>query len=269
MPVLNGARFIKGAIASIEAQTCEDWELIIVDGGSTDGSLETASAFAQKDQRISLIAGTDAGIYDAVFKGAKSASGDWFSWLNSDDLYTPWCLATVKEFVEAAECQWLIGYSACWDENGLLRYARPSGLYPRRLIAAGWFHSGLLGCLQQESMFFSRGLFEKLAPEELKRVAKLRYAGDFLLWRLFARHSQLETLPSVLGGFRRHGANLSSIEAEAYEQEVRTTAPFAPPAPIAGMIAAPFRLASSWAMMRAAGKADARLAQSLPQVDRS
>ena len=259
MPVLNGARFLESAIASVRSQTHGDWELIIVDGGSADGSLEIANAHANEDQRVKVMSGNDEGMYDAIFKGFENATGEWLSWLNCDDLYASWCLATAEEFIAGMGCSWLTGYPGCWDEEGRLRYARPSGLYPQRLIAAGWFHARLLGCLQQESMFFSRGLLETLSSEEVQRIRTMRYAGDFLLWRCFAKRARLETLPTVLGGFRRHADNLSARNAEGYAAEVRATKPFAPPSLIAGALAAPFRLASSWAMMRAAGKADARM----------
>jgi glycosyltransferase involved in cell wall biosynthesis len=267
MPVLNGARYIECALASIEVQSYNDWELIIMDGGSTDGTLDIAMAHAESDHRISVTSEPDSGMYDAVLKGFEKASGRWLAWLNSDDLYAPWCLATVAEFVEAKDCRWLTGYAGCWDENGRLRYARPGGLYPRRLIRAGWFHGGLLGCLQQESTFFSRELLGELTEEDIKRVRSMKYAGDFLLWRLFANHAPLEVLPSVLGGFRRHTANLSLANHDAYTHEVKATIPFAPPRAIAGMIATPYRLLSSWAMMRAAAHADDRLTKSAPGAD--
>lgn len=261
MPILNGERFLNSAIASIRAQTHDDWELIIVDGGSTDQSLPLANAHAQEDHRITIVTGGDNGMYDAIFKGFERATGEWLSWLNCDDLYAPWCFATVDEFASDNGASWITGYPGCWDDAGRLRYARPAGLYPQKLIAAGWFHDRLLGYLQQESMFFSRDLLGRLTPEEIGRVRAMRYAGDFLLWRRFAKHARLEVAPTVLGGFRRHEGNLSTRNAEAYAEEVRTTEAFFPPRLLAGLVAAPFRLASSWAMMRAAAKADGRMAK--------
>jgi len=262
MPVLNGARYIEHALAGIEVQNYDDWELIIMDGGSTDGTLDIAAARAAANSRISVFSEPDGGMYDAILKGFEKASGQWLAWHNSDDLYAPWCLATVAEFAAATDSRWLTGYAGCWDESGRLRYARPGGLYPRQLIHAGWFHAGLLGCLQQESTFFSREVFDKLTVDDVERVRSMRYAGDFLLWRLLAKHAPLEILPSVLGGFRRHGANLSVVNDEAYTREVKTTMPVALPKFIAGMIAAPYRMLSSWSMMRAAALADDRLAKS-------
>jgi len=256
MPVLNGARFMESAIASVLAQTHDDWELIIMDGGSDDGSADIATRHAQEERRITFFSQPDKGIYDAVLNGFAQSSGDWFSWLNSDDLYAPWCLAAVERFVRDEKSDWVTGGPGCWDGAGRLRYVRPSGLYPQRLIRAGWFHEGLLGHLQQESMFFSRKLFDRLGPDDIGRVRAMRYAGDFLLWRLLAEHAPLDVAPTVLGGFRRHQENRSTAMRDAYLHEVRQTQPFTAPGPVAGVIAVAYRVLSSWAMMRAAARAD-------------
>ncbi|MEZ5892058.1 MAG: glycosyltransferase family 2 protein [Parvularculaceae bacterium] len=265
MPALNGARFIGEAIASIEAQTDSDWELIIVDGGSTDGGLEIAKARADKDSRIRVFTGPDSGMYDALLKGFAAARGDWLSWLNSDDLYTPWALASVRRHVGAHGGEWVTGAPGCWDESGRLRSVRPAGRYIQTQIAAGWHHDHLLGYLQQESMFFSRSLFERLSDEDLARIRAMRFAGDFLMWRLFASHAPLNVIPSVLGGFRRHGGNMSAANSQTYRDEAMSTAPFAPPAFIARPLALLSRVASAWAWAKLADRADREL---LAEIER-
>ncbi|MEM9496072.1 MAG: glycosyltransferase [Pseudomonadota bacterium] len=265
MPMLNGQRFVAAALDSILVQSHKDFEVIVMDGGSSDGSLETARAYAERDARIAVFSEPDAGIYDAVFNGFERANGDWLAWLNTDDLYTSWSLAAVAAHARAhPACTWLTGYPAAWDGNGRLRYARPTGLYPQRLIKAGWFHSRLLGCIQQESTFFARRFFDQLSEDERKTIRAMRYAGDFALWRAFAHHAPLDVTPTVLAGFRRHGANLSLMDdGGAYEREAHAAGAFSPPAPIAGLLALAYRMAASWAMMRAAARADDAFAQEL------
>ena len=269
MPVLDGARFIGAAIESVRAQSHQDWELLIMDGGSSDGTADIARDVAKQDPRISVHLGRDQGMYDAILNGFERASGAWLAWLNSDDLYAPWCLATVAQFVDAGSSSWVTGCPGCWDAEGNLRYLRPAGLFPRGLIRAGWFHQNLFGYLQQESIFFSKDLFEKLAAPDVDRVRSMRYAGDFLLWRLFAEHASLDPVPSVLGGFRRHETNLSRLRSDEYLREVKQTQPFMAPNPIAGMLAVPYRALSSWAMVKAAGYADDRLSNDLNDAGRS
>ena len=255
-PVLNGARFIGAAIASVKAQTDPDWEMIIVDAGSTDGTRKIAATAAETDPRIRLVFEPDRGMYDGLFKGIASAKGEWICWLNSDDLYTPWCFATVRKCIEETGANWLTGYPACWDSEGRLRYARPAGLYRRTLIKAGWHHDGLLGNLQQEAMFFSHALVSNLTEAEIEEIRCTRLAGDFIFWRRLAERTELATLPSVLGGFRRHGENISRTQADAYRQEIMATNPVTFPAPLASIMALAYRAASSWQMMRAAAAAD-------------
>lgn len=70
-------------------------------------------------------------------------------------------------------------------------------------------------------MFFSKDLFVRLGTEDLAHVTRFELAGDYALWRRFARHSPLQTIPSVLGGFREHDGNRSVVGAGAYMDEVR------------------------------------------------
>ena len=95
----------------------------------------------------------------------------------------------------------------------------------------------------------------------------MRLAGDFLLWRRLAQHSPLEAIPSVLGGFRRHGANMSSANTSAYRTEVMTTNPFTPPAFVAAPLALFWRMASAWQMVKLADRAERNLISEAAQKD--
>lgn len=219
-PVLNGKRFLPELIGSLRQQTYTNWQHIIIDGGSEDGSIEIARAWQAEDKRVQVQVLPGTGLYPSILAGLRLADGDMLSWLNCDDLYAPWALASVAQYRRANRFDWLTGYPGCWDEAGVLRYVRPYGWYPRSWIRQGWFHDGVLGYLQQESMFFSRNLFEKLSQDDLDAVAAQKLAGDFVLWRVLARHAALEVLPSTLAGFRFHSENLSRDRAGVYQQEV-------------------------------------------------
>ncbi len=220
--VLNGASYLPETIRSVSGQTCVDIEYIIIDAGSTDGSHEIAADAAKEDSRIRVFSRPDEGLYASLLWGLDQAEGDVLSWLNADDLYTPWALSTVAGYLRRnGDCAWLSGLPGCWDAEGRLRFVRPEGWRSQRLIRQGWHHKDLLGFLQQESMFFSRTLYTALSAEERRAITDCRYAGDFVLWKAFAARSALETLPTALGGFRRHGANKSVVNMDAYMDEVR------------------------------------------------
>lgn len=220
MPVLDGTRFIGEAMASLEAQTDRDWRLVVLDGGSTDGTAEIVSRRAMNDARIELRSAPDDGQYDALLTGILATDCDYIGWLNADDLLPPWAIAGAKRAFAETGADWIAGLPALWDGEGALRAVYPVAGRLQGLIRRGWYHDGLLGCLQQESMFFRKQLIEGLTAEELGLIRNHRLAGDFQLWRSFARQTKLVSVPSVLGGFRRHGGNRSVTGADAYQKEV-------------------------------------------------
>lgn len=219
-PVLNGARYLDAALQSVRAQSHDDWRLVICDGGSSDASLEIARRHADEDQRITVETSPDTGMYDALRRGFDHHGGgaDVLSWLNSDDLYTPWALAGAGEAIRRG-ASWVSGLPALFDSLGRLRAVLPRGANPRADILAGRRHDGFLGAIQQESVFFSAALYADLSEDERDVFAAQALAGDFHLWRCFARRTGLTTVPSVLGGFRLHADNRSRKSPEAYQNE--------------------------------------------------
>jgi hypothetical protein len=265
-PVLNGARFLSELITCIEAQTHGDWEHIIVDGGSTDASLQIARDWTARDERALLIEAPGLGLYPSIFRGFDQSSGDMLAWLASDDLYTRWAFDCVVEHAERTGARWMTGFPGAWDESGRLRYVRPYGRYPRTWIRKGWFHTGFLGHLQQESMFFSRDLFEKVPKAQRDEIEVMRLAGDFQLWRRLAEHAPLSVLPTALAGFRFHGQNLSVGGADTYADEVRATgAPFPHPR-LARLMESAFRKWSALGAIDIMREADGILFRSMDPI---
>lgn len=93
-PSYNSARFIRRLIHSILAQTCQDYEFIVVDGGSTDGTLDI---LRQYEGRIKYISEPDTGIYNAMNKGVRMATSDWVYFIGADDYL---CSVDVLERIE-------------------------------------------------------------------------------------------------------------------------------------------------------------------------
>lgn len=244
-PVLNGAKFLPSVFTCLTQQTFSDWEHIIVDGGSTDGSLESATRWCEDEPRARLLRVDGLGLYPSVLKGVSEAQGVLLGWLNSDDLYAPWALSVVWKYHLRTKASWMTGYPGCWDETGNLRFVRPYGWYSQRLIRDGWHHERLLGFLQQESIFFSRDLCDQLGADDWKAVETCNMAGDFVLWMLFARHEQLKVIPTLLSGFRLHGSNLSVGRLSEYLDEVRMRGGRFLPGPVARLAGLLFRIRST------------------------
>ena len=83
MPCLNRVNLIREAIESVLAQDYPNFEHIVIDGGSTDGTLDVLREY----RHLKLISEPDNGLYDAVNKGIRLAQGELIGWLNSDDVY--------------------------------------------------------------------------------------------------------------------------------------------------------------------------------------
>ena len=97
MPVLNRERFVGSAIQSVISQDYDDWELIVVDSGSTDRTLEIVKQYASVEKRISVYVYEKRGEYPATNYGIRKAKGDIIGILHSDDMYPPNALSHVAE----------------------------------------------------------------------------------------------------------------------------------------------------------------------------
>jgi glycosyltransferase involved in cell wall biosynthesis len=102
LPTYNAGSTIEAALDSILSQTFRDFELIIIDGLSSDNTLVIASLYTTKDPRIKISSEADEGIYDAMNKGIQRANGEWIYFIGADDgLHNMDCLQKVYEFITA------------------------------------------------------------------------------------------------------------------------------------------------------------------------
>lgn len=106
MPCYNASTYLREAIDSIQSQSFKDWELLIVDDGSTDNSQEIAKSYAAQDKRIILIIQPNSGACRARNNGIEHASGEFIKFLDADDILEPGCLETqMKQIKELSERQ--------------------------------------------------------------------------------------------------------------------------------------------------------------------
>ena len=98
MPVYNGEKYISTAIDSVLAQTCGDWELIVVNDGSKDGTAKVLEAYADNPQ-IRIIHQPNGGVSVARNRAMQEATGDYFAFLDADDLWLPEHLATMQYLI--------------------------------------------------------------------------------------------------------------------------------------------------------------------------
>lgn len=211
-PNYNGGKFLEETIKSVLGQNYPNLEYIIIDGGSTDNSIEIIKKY--EDQLSYWVSELDNGLYHAVQKGFDKSSGEIMAWLNSDDLYHKKSLFIVSElFNEFSEINWLQGIPTIFDEKGRTVSVSSQNNWSRLDFLVGNYK-----WIQQESVFWRRSLWELSGS---KIDASLKYAGDFELWLRFFRSEKLFVTSSLLGGFRVRSQNQLSLDhLNDYEKEV-------------------------------------------------
>lgn len=210
-PSYNQALYLEATICSVLEQGYPNLEYIVIDGGSTDDSLEIIKRYAK--YLTYWISEKDNGQYHAINKGFAKSSGEIMAWLNSDDMYHRNALFSVAEiFDNFAEISWLQGANTQFDETG-----RCVRAFSSRDWSKYNFYLGNFKWIQQESTFWRRTLWEKAGGYV---DDSLHMAGDYELWLRFFRYSKLYVTDALIGGFRFRGSEQKSLDLDKYYQEV-------------------------------------------------
>lgn len=206
----NKSKYLERTILSVLNQNYPNLEYIIIDGGSTDNSVEIIKKYA--DRLTYWVSEPDNGMYDALKKGFAHTTGDILAWINSDDMYHRNAFYVVAElFTSMDHVDWLVGATSHWDENDRCVYVKESPYLNRvKFLMGDWKY------VQQESTFWRRSLYEKVGGID----TDYKLAGDFGLWMKFSRYAKMYVVNAPLGGFRISKDGQLSDNFEKYTQEV-------------------------------------------------
>lgn len=219
-PCLNAERRIGETVESVLRQSAvlsgrAELEYFICDGGSSDRTVPIVESY--QNGAIKLVSSRDKGMYDALAKGLRAATGDIVAYLNAGDYYHRCALDIVLDLFEQKDVQWLTGYNVHYNEKSYFLNVKLPYRYRRSFFASGLYGTTLI-FVQQESTFWSSSLSELLDYEQL---ASFRYAGDYYIWSQFAKKCDLRIAEAYLGGFRIERGQLSE-NREAYLAEMAT-----------------------------------------------
>jgi glycosyltransferase involved in cell wall biosynthesis len=208
-PTLNAIRYLPSCIESIRIQEGPDVhvEHIVVDGGSTDGTVELA-----RSQGCIVMTGKDDGIFDAINKGSFNSNGMLLGFLGADDILLPGALAAVARHYQANGHRWITGGSRWLDGEGRPRGdipAAPTWITGPMLASLGWNY------ITHSATYVHRDLFEELGGFD----KHFQYFGDYdFMLRALAREPFCR-VDRTLCSVRRHGGNASMQQTPTHLAE--------------------------------------------------
>ncbi len=175
-PVFNSVQFIESCILNVIAQKCPSVEHLIIDGGSTDGTLEIISKYAEKYPHIHWISEKDKGQSDAMNKGIKMAQAEVISFLNADDAYFPFTLnRIIYLFDKNPTLNFITGNCKLFDLEGNLIYINR----PQRVKSYHLFSYSEPFPINPAAYFYKRSIHEQVGYYTVENHYTMDY--EFIL----------------------------------------------------------------------------------------
>jgi glycosyltransferase involved in cell wall biosynthesis len=231
VPMLNAAAYINDSLSSLIFQAGKFFlRLHIQDGGSTDGSIGIAREWKCrleegsipvlcKGVSLTIDSSPDRGLYDAIAKGFEYISYneyDLMTWLGADDRLFQGALATVTQiFSQNSAISFLTGTPTLIDTDGAISHKANPAVFPQLTLRMGMHDNRIFPFVQQEGTFWRPNLYWKVGGVD----RKFHLAGDWDLWRRFAKMAELYTIDAHLGAFRQR-PNQASANLKSYYGEI-------------------------------------------------
>lgn len=218
-PCRNSEKHIGETIESVINQTAlisgrAELEYIIYDGNSEDQTKSIVESYDSK--YIKFISRPDSGLYDALAKGLKMASGDIVAYINAGDYYHKCAFDIVLDIFETRQVHWLTGCNITYNEKSQITWFTLPYKYRRSFLESG-IYGKILPFVVQETTFWSSALNSMI---DFNRLSQFKLAGDYFLWQLFSQQANLIIVNSYLGGYKVMKGQLSE-NMNAYRSEMK------------------------------------------------
>jgi glycosyltransferase involved in cell wall biosynthesis len=213
IPAYNASRYIEETILSVQCQFVQNWELIIVDDGSTDNQNDLIERLTADDPRIRLVMQTNRGVSAARNKGLELSNGRYIAFLDSDDIWLPNNLSEKLLKFEQGDFGLVHSNAAVIDTKGGLTGAMLEGkegdLLEDLLSWNGPHVPGPSGVLVRRDVIASVGVFD----------VSLSTSADFDFFIRIASKFMVGQVPMVTWRYRVHSGNMHS-NIQAMEHDV-------------------------------------------------
>jgi glycosyltransferase involved in cell wall biosynthesis len=209
-PSFNQARFITETIESVLSQDYPRLDYVVMDGGSTDGTIDILRRYGD---RLRWVSEPDRGQADAVNKGVATASGEIIGWLNSDDTYAPGALRAIgRVFRTRADLDVVYGDADHVLADGIRHSPYPTAPFDHERLAESCF-------ICQPAAFFRRQAFDAVGGLDVA----LHFCMDYDLWIRMGRQHRIAYLPERLACSRLHGgAKTLASRRKVFKEIIRT-----------------------------------------------
>jgi glycosyltransferase involved in cell wall biosynthesis len=213
-PSLNQGLYIERTIRSVLDQQYPDLEYIIVDGGSSDGTIDILKKFRSQ---VSWTSEKDRGQSHAINKGLALSTGEVCAFLNADDLYEPGALERVGEFFSThPERYWLTGRCRIIDADDR-EIRKPVTAYKNFWLYGGSYTVlNVLNYISQPATFWRRRILREMGPLD----ENLYYGMDYDYWLRIGKRYRLETMPQYLASFRVHSSSKTRVAVTRQFEEL-------------------------------------------------
>jgi len=213
VPVYNTEKYLKECIESVLIQSISDWELILVDDGSTDSSLEIISDYANRDKRIKVIPKDNEGQLFARRTGFAAATGDYILCIDSDDYWEPNCLSVLSENIEKYTPDVILFACEKVDNSGnkngtIAVFTKDVELVEKEALYKQILSSDMLNSMSLKA--FKRDLLEN-DQTDYSAFRKKSFGEDKLqTLHILTKAESVLSIPYALYNYRKHQENVSN-----------------------------------------------------------